>query len=224
MRISSPAALFIAIVAAAVLPGSARAGDQSAALTIGSEAVRSSGKTMLIAQNKNTHKKNAGKEKGKGKAQEELEEPVNLSKFPGEGSIDAWKESVPEFRAGMDKMKAQRWDEAIAHFKASLALYQFQPRAHLEIGRAIEAKGGLVKDAEESYRNCVRLNSQSWAGWKGLANVLIEQKRYLEAREAVSNGLSLNPPARARQQMDRMVQMINSSEKDANTTGQDAAH
>lgn len=152
--------------------------------------------------------------------EEDIEAPVDLTKFPGVGSIDAWKTSVPEFRAGMEQMKLRKWDDAIAHFRASITLYEYQPKAFLEIGKAIEAKDGLVTDAEKAYRQCVKLNNQSWAGWKGLANNLFVQKRYDEAREAVSNALNLNPPPKARQHMDKLVQMIDSGQRDANTTGQ----
>lgn len=156
--------------------------------------------------------------------EEDIDAPVDMNKFPGMGSIDAWKTSVPEFRAGMEQMKERKWDDAIAHFRASIALYEYQPKAFLEIGKAIEAKDGLVTDAEKAFRQCVKLNNQSWAGWKGLSNNLFVQKRYDEAREAVSNALNLNPPAKARQQMDKLVQMIDSSQKDSNTTGQNNAN
>ena len=147
----------------------------------------------------------------------DVDEPIDMSKFPGSGSIDAWKTSVPEFRAGMEQMKLKKWDDAIAHFRASITLYEYQPKAFYEIGKATEAKDGLVSDAERSYRQCVKLNAQSWAGWKALANVLFIQKRYGEAREAVSNALNLNPPQKARQTMDKLVQMIDSGQKNANT-------
>lgn len=159
----------------------------------------------------------AGGKKGES---EDIDGPVDMSKFPGVGSIDSWKTSVPEFRSGMDKMKDHRWDEAISHFRASIALYEYQPRAFLEIGKATEAKGGLVADAEKSYRQCVKLDNQSWAGWKNLGNVLFMQKRYPEAREAVSNALALNPPSLAHQRLDKMVQMIDAGQRDSNTSGQ----
>lgn len=164
-----------------------------------------------------------GRREGGGQRQaeeEDIDAPVDMSKFPGVGSVDAWKTSVPEFRSGMEQMKAHKWDDAIAHFRASITLYNYQPKAYLEIGKAIEAKDGLVTDAEKAYRQCVKLNNQSWAGWKGLANNLFVQKRYEEAREAVSNALNLNPPAKAREHMDKLVQMIDSGQRDSNVSGQ----
>ena len=155
---------------------------------------------------------------------EDIDGPIDMSKFPGVGSIDSWKTSVPEFRVGMEKMRAHRWDEAIEHFRASIALYEYQPRAWLEIGKATEAKGGLVEDAEKSYRQCLKLDNQSWAGWKNLGNVLYIQKRYPEAREAVSNALQLRPPAKASQQLEKMVQMLDSASRDSDTGERNTAH
>lgn len=168
-------------------------------------------------------KKKVQRGEGKRSGEEDLDAPVNTSKFPGVGSIDSWKTSVPEYRAGMAKMKAHSWDEAIAHFRASIALYEYQPKAFYEIGRAIERKGGLVADAEKSYRKSVKLDNQFWQGWKALSNVLYEQKRYDEAREAVGNALNLDPPRQAKMQMDKMVQMMDAASRDANTRGQNTA-
>jgi tetratricopeptide (TPR) repeat protein len=175
------------------------------------------------AKRKNKNEKQGSNAK-KHNDEEDIESPVDMGKFPGVGSIDSWKTSVPEFREGMTKMKAHRWDEAIAHFRASIALYEYQPKAFLQIGKAIEAKDGLVADAEKAYRQCVKLDNQSWQGWRALANVLYLQKRYDEARTAVSNALNLNPPAKARQTMGKMVQMIDAGQKDSDTQGRDAAN
>lgn len=193
-------------------------------ITISPEAYAQEREARRNREGGEQRREGGGQAEGQRRAEEEdIEAPVDLSKFPGVGSIDAWKTSVPEFRSGMEQMKERRWDDAIAHFRASIALYEYQPKAFLEIGKAIEAKGGLVTDAEKAFRQCVKLNNQSWAGWKGLANNLFVQKRYDEAREAVSNALNLNPPPKARQQMDKMVQMIDGGQKDSNTTGQNTA-
>ncbi len=176
------------------------------------------------AQNKKGHAKAGKKESGPGGREEDIDGPIDMSKFPGVGSIDSWKTSVPEFRVGMEKMRAHRWDEAIEHFRASIALYEYQPRAWLEIGKATEAKGGLVEDAEKSYRQCLKLDNQSWAGWKNLGNVLYMQKRYPEAREAVSSALQLRPPAKATQQLEKMVQMLDAASRNADTGERNTAH
>lgn len=169
-------------------------------------------------------KKSANKKNNeKRQTEEDVDAPINMSKFPGVGSIDAWKTSVPEFRSGMSKMKEKQWDEAIAHFRASLALYEYQPHAWYQIGRATEAKNGLIADAEKAFRKSVSLDNQYWQGWKALANNLYVQKRYDEAREAVSNSLNLDAPPAAKGQMRKIVEMIDSAQRNSNTQSQNTA-
>jgi tetratricopeptide (TPR) repeat protein len=135
------------------------------------------------------------------------------NEFPGIGSIEAWKSSRPEFANGLAFMRSKQWDQAIARFRAALALYPSDYRCYLEIGRAIEEKGGSVDDAEDAYRSALRLNSQSWRAWKRLANILFIKKKYGDAREAVSNAIQLNPPPRERAELEGMIQSINSGER-----------
>lgn len=138
--------------------------------------------------------------------------------FPGTGSFDAWKTSIPEYQAGLRSMKNSSWDEGIGHFKASLDLYAFQPKCWIEIGRAMEARGSDVTDAENAYREAIKLDSQNWHAWKRLANVLLIQKRYRAAREAAANAVALNPPAPALSEIDKIIQSINSGEKSVNSS------
>jgi tetratricopeptide (TPR) repeat protein len=133
--------------------------------------------------------------------------------FSGVGSFDAWKQSVPEFQAGLRCMKNKRWDDATGHFKASLALYEFQPKAWIEIGRANEERGGDIADSEHAYREALKLDSANWHAWKRLANVLLIQKKYRAARESAASAIGLNPPQAARAELDRMVQAIEAGEK-----------
>ena len=149
---------------------------------------------------------------------------ANKNKFPGVGSIDDWKTSLPEYQAGLQEMKQHRWDRAIAHFRATLALYEYQPAAWLEIGRCIEKKDGLVSEAEEAYRQCLKLDSQYWRGWKHLGNVLYMQKKYDEARQSVSNALDLSPPQLDKEELRKMIQTINSGIKDADTQGRNTGN
>lgn len=152
-----------------------------------------------------------------------MDEAIDLKRFPGVGSIEKWKASVPEYRAGMAQMKKRHWNEAIDHFKASLALYEYQTNAWFEIGKATEAKNGLSSEAEKAYRNCLKLDTRNWKGWRGLSNVLYMQKRYDEAREAVTSGLELDPPPTGKEQMRKIVEMINSAEREADTQGRKTA-
>lgn len=185
------------------------------------------GSAALFPEEAGAQKRRHAKAKAEAETESEeaaaIDAPVDMKKFPGTGSIDAWKQSVPEFRSGMLKMKEHKWDEAIAAFRASIALYEFQPKAWLQIGRATEAKDGLVLDAEKAFRRSLQLDSQSWAAWKCLSNNLYLQKRFPEAREAAANGIQLGPPQRGRQELDKIIQSINSAQKDSNTLMQNNA-
>lgn len=139
--------------------------------------------------------------------------------FPGMGSIEAWRGSRPDFEAGVRSMKARKWDDAVQHFKASLAMYPYQPKAWIEIGRANEERDGAVEEAEKDYREALKLDTSNWHAWKRLANVLLIQKRYNEAREAASSAIELNPPAQARAELDNMIKAIEAGKR--NPTGPD---
>lgn len=135
------------------------------------------------------------------------------NKFPGVGSFEAWKTSVPEYQAGLRSMRNRRWDDAIGHFKASLNLYSYQAKAWIEIGRALEARDGDPHEAENAYREALKVDSANWRAWKRLGNVLLIQKQYPAAREAVSNAIALNPPPQARAELDKLIQGIEAGQK-----------
>ncbi len=162
---------------------------------------------------------NGGQGQGRrgGNDEEDIDAPINTNKFPGVGSFDSWKTSVPEFRSGLDKMRAHRWDEAIAHFRASIALYEYQPQAWLHEGQCIERKGGLLSDAEQAYRHCLKLDNQSWNGWKCLGNVLYMEKKYDESRQSISNAMNLSAPPKQKEKMRKMIQMMDAAQSNANT-------
>lgn len=139
------------------------------------------------------------------------------SEFPGVGSFDQWKASVPLFRQGQEAMKQHQWDQAIAAFKASLDQYPYQWRAKFLIGRAIERKGGNVADAEQAYRDSIKLEQNNWRPWKALANVLYIEKRYGQAREALTDAMELRPPKNAHDNMAKLLEAIDSAQHNANT-------
>lgn len=136
--------------------------------------------------------------------------------FPGVGSIEAWRGSRVDWRAGMESMKAHKWDDAVLHFKASLAMYSYQPKAWIEIGRANEERDGNVEEAEKAYREAIKIDTNSWQAWKRLANVLLMQKKYTEARQAAASAVQLNPPPEARKQLDQIIQQAGAGQGDEN--------
>lgn len=145
------------------------------------------------------------------------------SKFPGMGSIDAWRSSLPELRAGNRCMKEKQWDEAIAHYKASVDLYEYQPRCWLQMGRALQRKGADVADQEKCFRKALKLDQTSWHAWKELANILYETKRYGEARESLASAIQLNPPPQGKQELERMIKDVDSAQRNADTGGRNTA-
>lgn len=148
---------------------------------------------------------------------QEFEAERDLAKFPGVGSIEAWRTARPEAQAGNAAMKARRWDEAIRHFKAALDLYEYQPRVWTQMGRAIEERGGDLAEAERCYRKSLKLNAENWHAWKCLANVLYVQKRYGESREALASALQLKVPPKELGKLQEMVKRVESASKNADT-------
>lgn len=142
---------------------------------------------------------------------------AGLGKFPGVGSIDAWRTSRPETQAGYACMKNKRWDDAIRHFKATLDLYEYQPRVWIQMGRAIEERGGDLSEVEKCYRKSLKLDAENWHGWKCLANVLYVQKRYGESREALASALQLKVPPKELGPLQKMVERVDSAAKNADT-------
>lgn len=145
------------------------------------------------------------------------------SKFPGVGSIDAWRSSLPELRAGNRCMKEKQWDEAIAHYKAAFDLYEYQPHGWLQMGRALQRKGANVEDQEKCFRKALKLDQTNWHAWKELANILYETKRYGEARESLASAIQLNPPPQGKQELERMIKDVDSAERNADTAGRNTA-
>lgn len=136
--------------------------------------------------------------------------------FPGVGSVEAWRGSRLDWRAGMQSMRAKRWDDAVQHFKASLAMYPYQAKAWIEIGRANEERDGNVEEAEKAYREALKIDTNSWQAWKRLANVLLTQKRFKEARQAAASAVQLNPPQQARKELDQIIQQAGAGSEDQN--------
>jgi Flp pilus assembly protein TadD len=139
------------------------------------------------------------------------------SKFPGVGSFDNWKASLPLFQQGQEAMKQHQWDQAIAAFKASLDQYPYQWRAHFLLGRATERKGGRMEDAEAAYRESIKLEQNNWRPWKALANVLYVEKRYGQAREALTDAMELHAPKNAHDSMAKLLEAIDAAQHNADT-------
>lgn len=130
--------------------------------------------------------------------------------FPGVGSIEQWQASKPEYIAGLASMKVKQYQRAIEHFDAALALYSFDYKYYYHLGRALEAGGGKMEDAETAYRKALSLRSSDWKAWHRLSSVLYVQKKYSEARDALGSALQLDVPAKERVKLETELKTITS--------------
>ncbi len=174
------------------------------------------------AREENRREENRGEGNRRGEendGEEEAAPAATRNKFPGMGSFDAWKSSLPELSAAQKCMRDKQWDQAIAHYKASLDLYEFQPRCYLQMGRALQRKSASVEDQEKCFRKALKLNESNWQAWKELANVLYITKRYDEARSSLASAIQLNPPAQGKLQLERMIRDVDSAQRNSDTGG-----
>lgn len=130
--------------------------------------------------------------------------------FPGVGSIEQWQSSKPEFQAGLADMKTKQYQRAIEHFNAAIALYPYEHKYFFHLGRAIEASGGKLEDAEAAYRKALSLKSDDWKAWHRLSSVLYVQKKYSEARDAVGSALQLDVPPKDKLKLETELKTITS--------------
>src|SRR5258708_7016571 len=79
--------------------------------------------------------------------------------FPGTGSMQDWKTAQPEAKQGWALLRQNRYDQAIAKFRAASALYPNRADCYLGIGEALEGKNADPKDIEEAYRHAIKLDS-----------------------------------------------------------------
>ncbi len=132
------------------------------------------------------------------------------ARFPGVGSIEQWQSSQPEFIVGMANMKAKQYQKAIEHLNAAIALYHYEHKYYFHLGRAIEASGGKLEDAEAAYRHALSLKSSDWKAWHRLSSVLYVQRKYSEARDAVGSAIQLDVPPKDRLKLETELKTITS--------------
>ncbi len=130
--------------------------------------------------------------------------------FPGVGSIEQWQSSRPEFQAGMADIKAKQYQRAIEHFNAAITLYSYEHKYYFHLGRAIEASGGKLEDAEAAYRHALSLKSSDWRAWHRLSSVLYVQRKYSESRDALGSALQLDVPTKDRLKLETELKTITS--------------
>lgn len=138
--------------------------------------------------------------------------PDWLDKFSGFGRREDFETAMKEERAGWRRFLEKDYDQAIKKFKIAVQIYPNLPCAYLGTGESIEKAAGSNQDAEDAYRTAIKLNTDDYRAWHKLGGILYNEKKYPEARKALANAQSLNPPPRERRLIDRMIGIVDSAE------------
>lgn len=81
---------------------------------------------------------------------------------------------------------------AEAAFRAAIAADPAYPRAHLNLGNALQKQRRLA-DAEAAQREAVRIDEAYVPAWFNLASILVEQARWADARAVLERVRTLKP-------------------------------
>jgi Tfp pilus assembly protein PilF len=135
-----------------------------------------------------------------------------LDKFTGLGRKQDFDKAIPEERHAWEAMRNKQPKVAVDHFKAAIAAYPNVPRAFLGMGIAYERLNELDK-AQAAYRDAIKCDTSAWAPWKRLGNLLYQQEKFAEAREAFGNALALHPPQQAAAQLETMIQAVEAAKR-----------
>lgn len=132
-------------------------------------------------------------------------------KFPGKGSKQAWIRSTAPFNEGVDLFRAKKWDAAIAKYQEANSIYPYSDGHVLNLGLAYvkRAKPGDLAKAEAAYRKAAELCPTDWRNWNALANLMGNQQRYKECREAAVNAMNCNPPADKAAGIEKTIKSLN---------------
>ncbi len=110
---------------------------------------------------------------------------------PGELPARANEETLLTAIVGLEK--AKQWDAAAAGYQSVLRRWPGHLAALVGLGNSYHAAGRLA-DAESSFRQASTLHPDSGAALNNLAQVLMEQGKNDEAREAARRAVSVGGP------------------------------
>lgn len=128
--------------------------------------------------------------------------------FNGKGRYEDWQKANVVYNEGNDLLKAKKYDEAAAKFKAAVALYDLDAEFHNNLGVAL-IRQGLVDPAEAEFRKAISLDPNVWDMWNNLGRVLFRKHQYADAKQAFAKALTLNPPAEERGNIEKNVTTAN---------------
>jgi Flp pilus assembly protein TadD len=116
--------------------------------------------------------------------------------FPGKGNKQIWLRANSRLNAGLHLSRDGKFDAAMPKILDAMRLYPDDPSYSYSLAICFERrnKPGDMEMAERLYRESIKLNSQQWETWNGLATPLIELHKYGEAKNALLTCLRLGPP------------------------------
>ena len=135
-----------------------------------------------------------------------------IDTFNGMGRQQDFDAAIPHERQGFAQLRNKQPKAAIEQFKAALAKYPNLFHAYMGLGLAHERLNQL-DDAQDAYRSAIKCDTGNWRPWKRLANLLYQQNKFTESRDALASALALHPPAPAKAQMDQMIQAVEAAKR-----------
>lgn len=107
--------------------------------------------------------------------------------------------------AGQSLVDTGEYEEAIALYRDQIATLETElESANLNLADAY-ADNQELADAEAAYNKVLRLNSQLQPAYVGLAQVLVDQGKYVEAAGVIASGLTAFPADRELVDLDTVV-------------------
>ena len=115
--------------------------------------------------------------------------------FPGKGSVQAWHQAAVFLRDGHILQDNGKYDEAIAKFKAAIAIYPYEPAAWGRLGNCYQDKKEYAL-AESAHRKATALNPDDWMGWSDLSRTFYFEDKIPDYKAAMVKALSCHPPSK----------------------------
>ncbi len=109
--------------------------------------------------------------------------------FPGKGNKESWQKATKHYNKGIDYAREKDYANAIKEYNQAIALYPFDPFFFSNLGYALWRRSEL-KDAETALRKAVALDKTFGGAWENLGNVLYDQGRLVDSRDAFNNALN----------------------------------
>jgi tetratricopeptide (TPR) repeat protein len=102
------------------------------------------------------------------------------------------KKAVKEYDKGLEAEKQGKKDAAIEHYQAALKVAPDYYPAHNNLGILFLGNSDF-KQAEDQFRDAVRLDQNEAQAYFNLSNVLLVTKRFAEAQMMLAQGLQRRP-------------------------------